>query len=203
MFAPRLRLFSMKVILFLAGFGVAILLCLCFVAWTAKRTYGTGLTTPSPGYLTAVARPGAAADAAAFDRLMTMFNAYDVESLKNNVPKVYAEDAWFRDGVKELNGSEAITEYLADSVKSVRSVSFDFESPQGGEGGDYYLPWVMNINLNMDPEDRISHTLGVSHLKFNAAGEVIFQQDYWDPSEFLHDRVPVANWLLGKVRKRL
>ena len=66
-----------------------------------------------------------------------------------------------------------------------------------------YLRWTMNVSLNRDPEDRMDSALGMSHIRFNPDGKIVFQQDYWDPTDILYSRIPVANWLIKKVKERL
>ena len=84
----------------------------------------------------------------------------------------------------------------------MRECTFDFESPVI-DGEDVYLRWTMNVNLKRDKPDRVDRAIGMSHLRFNDEGKVIFQQDYWDPTDVLYRRIPVANWLIGKVKERL
>ena len=45
-------------------------------------------------------------------------------------------------------------------------------------------------------------SMGVSHLRFDAEGKVIFHHDYWDSADVLVPRVPIANGLIELVRRR-
>jgi hypothetical protein len=31
----------------------------------------------------------------------------------------------------------------------------------------------------------------------------MFQQDYWDPSDVLYSRIPIAGWMINKVKSGL
>jgi hypothetical protein len=88
------------------------------------------------------------------------------------------------------------------STEPLRRCWFDFEPPIR-HGSDYYLRWTMNVNLKSEPEDQVAQALGMSHLRFDAKGKVIFQQDYWDPTDVLYSRIPLAGWLIRKVKQRL
>jgi hypothetical protein len=42
---------------------------------------------------------------------------------------------------------------------------------------------------------------GVSHLKFDDAGKVIFHRDYWDAAEELYEKLPVLGALMRGLKR--
>lgn len=135
-------------------------------------------------------------------RLMDLFSDYSAGPVQAKARSVYEDKLFFRDGFKELHDIDALEAYLVHGTEPLRSCTFDFEEPTF-DNGDYYLRWVMNVNLNRDPEDQLQQAIGLSHVRLNDAGKVVYQQDYWDPTDILYSRIPVASWLIRKVHARL
>lgn len=201
----------------MTGFLSAVLLALAGLA--AMGVLGSRtvkimprLTEPTASYLdaldaTAPARgtspePGSEEEQQALVRFLDLFRNYRAEELPRRVAQVYADDAFFRDGFKELQGAGEIGAYMRRGLEAVRECRFEFQSTVS-EGGEHYVRWLMIVSLKRDAENVESRTLGISHVRFNRDGQVAFQQDYWDPTDFLYRRIPLANWMIAKVRERL
>ena len=138
----------------------------------------------------------------AIARVMALFEDYSEENLRRNIREVYAENLFFRDGFKEFSQVGPLEDYMIHSTEPLRTCTFDFE-PAVVSGQDVFLRWTMNLNLKRDKVTEVDRAIGMSHLRFDAQGKVVFQQDYWDPTDVLYRRIPVANWLIGKVKARL
>jgi len=138
----------------------------------------------------------------AVQQVVDLFGDFSKENLEANLRDTYSEELYFRDGFKEFTDFQAFYDYMVHSTEALRECSFAF--PQVTySNGDYYLRWEMTVALNRDPEGERQQCVGMSHIRFNEAGKVVFQQDYWDPTDVLYNRIPVANWLIKKVHQRL
>lgn len=166
-----------------------------------SESYRQAVTATDPASAATLA-PGSDAERAAIGRVQALFETYTPENVQDLGPQVYAEDAYLRDGFKELHGGEAIVEYLVESAESVGECRFEFRDAVS-QDGNVYLRWVMQLRMPKDPPDRLDEAIGMSHFRFNEEGKVIFHQDYWDPTDVLYSRIPVANWLIKKVKARL
>lgn len=176
------------------------------------RTANTAITAPSASYRQALAEsgpaaapalePGSEAERRALDRFAAYFGDFSESNVTALVREVYAADAYLRDGFKELRGVDAIAPYMIRSTHPLRVCTFTFEDV-AAKNGDYYIRWVMRTNLRRDPPDRVSEVIGLSHVRFNVQGQVTFQQDYWDPSDVLYSRIPIAGWMINKVKASL
>jgi hypothetical protein len=71
------------------------------------------------------------------------------------------------------------------------------------QDGEYDLRRVMPVSLWRDRPGRVDRVLGMTHLRFNAEGRIVFQQGSWDPSDGRYSRIPVAGWLIRRVNARL
>ena len=138
----------------------------------------------------------------ALQAVIDLFSDFSEQNLRNNVQNVYAEHLYFRDGFKKFNHVHELEPYLVHSTKPLRSCTFFFDDPVRSPP-DYYLRWTMEVNLKRDKPEQLDEVIGLSHLRFNRHGKVVFQQDYWDPTDILYRRIPIANRLIALVRSKL
>ncbi|MDF3129199.1 hypothetical protein P0Y35_08335 [Kiritimatiellaeota bacterium B1221] len=127
------------------------------------------------------------------------FHPFTPEGAAKYFPLAYAETLYFRDAFHHYTDLETMVAYMVKSAEMSPGVTFEF-SPVVRSGIDFYLPWVMVLPSKNGGEAQRS--VGVSHLRFNAQGKVIFHQDYWDSADVLVPKVPVANGLIELVRRR-
>ncbi len=63
-----------------------------------------------------------------------------------------------------------------------------------------YVHWKMDYTLKILGSEKSMSSFGISQLKMNAQGKIIFQQDYWDSNNGLYRQLPVIGgvyrWLL-------
>jgi len=187
----------------ITGFLVGLALGAIVLFMIAKPSKGPSLTDPNPTFQKALEEQvGVPASADMLQPVYDLFANYSETSISEHATKVYAPTLYFRDGFKELTSAQGIHDYMLHGVQPVRTCTFQFEPP-AIDGADVYLRWVMNLNLKKDPEDKMLKAIGLSHLRFNAEGQVIFQQDYWDPTDVLYGQIPVSGFMVDQVRKRL
>jgi steroid delta-isomerase len=65
--------------------------------------------------------------------------------------------------------------------------------------------WELHFRLRLWGRGRGAVQLmrGVSHLKFDSVGKVIWHRDYWDTAEELYAKLPVLGCLMRGLKKRL
>jgi hypothetical protein len=172
------------------------------------KTSSSRLTEPTALYLSALAESGVAlpeggsVEAAAIQGVIDLFSDFSHDPVSYQVRKVYAESLFFRDGFKEFSERESLAEYMIESTMPLRACTFTFgETVRNGK--DYFFSWTMRVSLKRDKPDRVDSVIGMSHIRFNPEGQVVFQQDYWDPTDVLYRRIPVAGWMINQVKDRL
>ncbi|MGA0334473.1 MAG: nuclear transport factor 2 family protein [Kiritimatiellia bacterium] len=165
-------------------------------------------TAPNPLYqewlektaeLAASPVAGSAEETAWIAKVQNAFTPFTPEGAAANFPLAYAEDFYFRDAFHTYTDRQEMTDYMVKSAEMSPGVTFEF-SPVVRQGIDFYLPWVMVLPGKDGAAPQRS--LGMSHLRFNEQGQVIFHQDYWDSADVLVPRVPVANGMIELVRRR-
>lgn len=62
-------------------------------------------------------------------------------------------------------------------------------------GDSVFVHWKMTYTLKLFGSKKTMSSFGISQLKVNAEGKIIFQQDYWDSNNGLYRQLPVAGSL--------
>lgn len=148
--------------------------------------------------------PGSDIEQEALRRFDEFYADYSVEAIRAGVREVYADDAWFGDPFHIVEGIDAIEHYFVVMAGPVEQCTFTVDSMQRS-GSDYFARWTMRLESSA-AKGEIIETIGMSHVRYNAEGKIIFQQDYWDTSAML-DRLPVVGFwtrlVKGKIEKGL
>ncbi|TVP81841.1 MAG: hypothetical protein EA353_01125 [Puniceicoccaceae bacterium] len=146
--------------------------------------------------------PGSEAETAMIERVKQLFNQYTEANLSAKIPEVYAEEVYFRDAFKQFSRAEDIREYMLAGLAPLDQCEFVFNRV-ARSGSDYYFDWTMRLDFKKTPPNTWEESIGVSHMRFNAEGKVIFHQDYWDPTDIVYRRIPIARQLIAYVKKKL
>ena len=150
--------------------------------------------------------PGADLQGAREKSAITAFQAFLSNFTKENVTanarKVYARDAWLNDTLKTLQGSSEIEEYFLGSVENTDEIKVEF-TDVARSGNDYYFRWVMDVKFKKFHRGKVVRTIGMTHVRFNADGQVILHQDYWDSAQGLFEHVPVIGGGIRFIKSRL
>lgn len=125
---------------------------------------------------------------------------YSYDAIKAGVRKLYAEEAWFGDPFHIVEGIDDIEHYFLVMAEPVKSCTFTVDSIQRG-GSDYFARWTMELESKA-AKGEIIKTIGISHVRFNSEGKIVFQQDYWDSSAML-DRLPIVGYWTRMVKDRI
>jgi outer membrane murein-binding lipoprotein Lpp len=144
-----------------------------------------------------------AAEEEAIKRFETFSGDISAANITNNFRKVYVEDVYFRDPFKEIHGAPGFEAYLLRDSASVSQYSIDWKDV-GKSDGDYYFRWVMGVKLKRDSRKKPPVlTCGISEVRFEADGKVIFEQDNFDAASFLYERLPILGGEIRFIKKRL
>ncbi|MBL6912286.1 MAG: nuclear transport factor 2 family protein [Puniceicoccaceae bacterium] len=146
--------------------------------------------------------PGSEAEQAMLGPVKALFSDYSRDNLTQNVTEVYAEDVYFRDAFKEFKKATDIRDYMLEGLKPLEKAEFVFNRV-ARSGGDYYLDWTMRLDFKKTPSGTWEESIGVSHMRFNSEGKVIFHQDYWDPTDIVYRRIPIAKQLIAFVKGQM
>ena len=149
-----------------------------------------------------VPAPGTEAEAAMLEAVQELFRDYTPETLEAKVTEVYAERVYFRDAFKQKGSAEEIKEYLLAGLAPLNDAEFEFRRVARA-GDEFYLDWVMRLDFKKTPPGTWEESMGMTHMRFNSEGQVIFHQDYWDPTDIVYKRIPIAKQLINYVKGKM
>lgn len=145
---------------------------------------------------------GSPAEAAMLQRVEALFSNYNGDYLKEHVTQVYAEKLYFRDAFKQFSRASEIREYFLHGLAPLNAAEFEFRRVIRS-GDEFYIDWLMRLDFKKTPVGKWEESIGMSHMRFDAEGKVIFQQDYWDPTDIVYRRIPIASQLINYVKKKM
>ena len=165
------------------------------------KFHADAMAATDPAALGAAA-PGSPAQKEAVARFVAFFGDLDEARVKENVRTVYAPDAWLNDTLKSLRGVEAIERYFVDTARGVESCKVDVDEVVPAPSG-VYLRWRMHIRFKKFRRGETHSSIGVSLLRFDKEGRVVYHQDYWDSGSNLFEKIPVLGAGIRMVKRRL
>lgn len=136
----------------------------------------------------------------AVKRFKDFYAVYSPDAVRNGIRDVYDDEAWFGDPYHTVKGIDALEAYFLLMAEAVESCTFTIDAVQRS-GKEFYFHWTMNL-VSKAAKDKPVEAIGMSHVRFNRQGMVVFQQDYWDTSAML-DRLPVVGYWTRLVKGRI
>ena len=111
---------------------------------------------------------------------------------------LYAKNLYFSDGLLTTRQRDAVFQHFdtlhADATELNLRV-IDTIS----KGEDVYLVWWAQLNFTPLFKTVRSQAIGITHLRFNACGQVVLQQDYWDTGEAFYKHIPIVGSAIRQI----
>jgi len=145
---------------------------------------------------------GSAAEHEALDHFRAFFATFSPDKVDRLLEATYAEDVWFNDTLKTVEGRAALAPYLRESAEAVEVCRVEVHEICGNRDGDYYARWSMMIRFRRFHRGRDTHSVGMSHLRFDEAGRVVLHQDFWNAADALYQYVPVLGAGIRAIKRR-
>ncbi|WP_431687657.1 nuclear transport factor 2 family protein [Hahella sp. NBU794] len=160
----------------------------------------SGPLTPHQDYLTAAGSDtfSSIEQEPRLQGFIALMNNFTPDTIPAAVERAYAKTFYFNDTFHSLQEREDLTHYfVAMAEKASTSVQFlDFAST----GDDILLRWTMTLKFKVWWKQVEVTSIGISHLRFNAQGEIVLHQDYWDSAEGFYYHLPLVGGVLQKIR---
>jgi hypothetical protein len=147
----------------------------------------------------ALVKPGSAEEKAGIENFREYYRVFAEDVIRRDTKNLYAKEAFFKDGYKEVKGVEAIETYFIATTKAVVSCTFDI-TDVSVHGGNYYFRWVMKLTIKRD-KDSPMEQIGMSHVRFGPDGKVVFHADYWDTT-IVFERVAVIGAIIRWAKEQ-
>ena len=199
---------AQRILLIISSLAVVLTLAACRTISTDMHTQ----TVPDSAYKAALARtapagyqlPTAGTDAerAMLAGIDDLFTNYTHENLAQKTTQVYAEEVYFRDAFRQLSSAAAIRDYMLSGLEPLTDAAFVFNRVVRS-GGEFYIDWTMRLDFKSTAPGTWEESIGMSHIRYNSEGKVIFHQDYWDPTDIVYRRIPIARQLIAYTKKKM
>lgn len=111
---------------------------------------------------------------------------------------LYAPDVYFSDTLTSTHLHAAVIDHF-ERLQQARACIVLTVHDRIYRGEDVYLVWSMGAAFEAGQRDIETDTIGVSHLRFNGAGQIVLQQDFWDAAHGFYQHLPV----LGAAVRRI
>ena len=135
--------------------------------------------------------PGAPQDAASVAaRFLDTFSAMHDPALQDKVQALYAPQFYFNDTLATIRNRPALVRYLSATSDRVQVMDVEMLDAHA-VGNDIYLRWFMHLEFKAGWRQASTDTVGITHLRLDANGQIIMHQDFWDNAEGIFRQVPI------------
>lgn len=147
--------------------------------------------------------PGStAAIKAGVERFKTTFSDFTDPQLEDKVRAAYAERFFFNDTLHSFHRLDDLAHYMARTGEAVSSSSVTVHQVVVDDV-DVYVRWTMEFRTRAVGRDVHSHSIGMSHLRFDDQGRVVLHQDFWDSGHGLYAHLPIVGFAVRRARRAL
>ena len=158
-----------------------------------ERTQAAALTAPAEG---------SAGETEAISRFQAFFENMTPEQVRQTVDSVYAPNAILYDTLVLHEGIGQIRPYFiktAERAKGVRVKVLDVLR----NGNEFYLKWSMDIDWSAFKKGKTTRSFGMSHLRFNAQGQVVLHYDFWDAANGFFEHIPIVGHMIRWIKSKV
>lgn len=135
-------------------------------------------------------------------RFVALYAHLRPDRVDSLVDDVYGVDVCFDDGLKTVRGLAHLRRYLVASAAAVADCRVVIDEITRSELGEHLLRWQMMIRFKRWARGRETWSQGLSHLRLDDEGRVVYQQDYWNAADGLYQYVPVLGAAIRAIQRR-
>ena len=133
---------------------------------------------------------------------LNLFGDLKKGGTKEVVKATYADQFYFNDTFRILYNIDELVPYMVHTAEMVDSTTVEILDISKSDT-DYYVRWVMVMEFDVKRKDIYSKSIGMTQLRFNDEGKIIFHQDFWDSTEAFYQHLPYIGYFIRKVRSKL
>ena len=181
---------------------IIVVLLASFILYACSRTPKLKPNRTADNYFSHLAATPATFDHEVELTFGKIFSNFKQGATEANIRSVYAEKLYFNDTLKIIDDLDTLVVYMSESADHVNSTTVDILDVMRSES-DYFIRWSMKMELDVKGKNIFSHSIGMTQLRFNEAGKVVFHQDFWDSSEAFFEHLPLLGRFVKKVKTML
>ena len=115
---------------------------------------------------------------------------------------IYAENISFRDPFNDVRGLAAVERIYLEMYDRLDDPRFVCTETVVDERGAL-LMWDLLFRFRQYRRAIPQKIHGATHLKFDAAGKIVYHRDYWDAADELYTKLPVIGALMRWLKRRM
>ena len=123
-------------------------------------------------------------------------------AIEEKTAKTYAANAYLNDTLVTHYGPEEIKAYFLKTADTMTSFEVTIDDV-ARSGDDHYFRWTMIFAAPKLAKGTPIHSVGMSQVRFNAEGKVVFHQDFWDSGANIFGQAPISGGIISAIRKRI
>ncbi len=131
------------------------------------------------------------------------FSSFAPDRVDTLLADTYAKDVYFNDTLKAVHGLDALRHYLRESAEAVEDCRVTIHETTRTAHDEHLVRWTMMIKFKRFKRGVETSSVGISHLRFDATGRVVYHQDYWNAADGLYQHIPVLGAAIRAIQKRL
>jgi len=131
-----------------------------------------------------------------------LFSDLKHPDLEQRIRRTYAPSLYFNDTLRTYRTLEEVVDYLLETANRVTETKAQFEEISSSNES-YFIRWKMIMKFSVNGETIETESIGVSQIKFDSSGKVIFHQDFWDNTEGFFRHLPLVGYVLDKTIQKL
>ena len=132
----------------------------------------------------------------------SLFTDFKLGANEQIIRKTYADTFYFNDTFKIITSINELIPYMEETANLTKSTTIEVLDV-AFSGTDYYVRWVMDMKLEVKNEDIYSRSIGMTQLRLDEEGKIIFHQDFWDSAEGFYQHLPYIGYVLRKVKSKI
>jgi hypothetical protein len=124
------------------------------------------------------------------------------DRIGDRMAELYAAEMFFNDTLHTFQTRAELVDYMSRTGSSLSESRIEVRQVMS-DGPDVFVRWTMSFHTRALGQDIRSESIGMSHLRFNAEGEVVLHQDFWDSGHALYAHLPFVGFAVRRARDRL
>ncbi len=145
--------------------------------------------------------PPTTEQASVAEKYQVVMQDFSKTMTEENLRALYAEELYFNDTFVTLTTLDELINYMTKTAQMAEA-QVDILDVARSET-DYFIKWSMDMTFNARGKQVRSDSIGVTQVRFNEAGKVVYHQDYWDSANAFYQHLPIVGGLVQRVRNSL
>ncbi|TVT77678.1 nuclear transport factor 2 family protein [Acinetobacter colistiniresistens] len=122
-------------------------------------------------------------------RFVAAFNTMGTVDFVKNTGQLYADHLYINDTLSQFSSKKELVKHFEGMNEHISNVSVKLISTTHTQDSAY-IHWHMVYDFKMLGRRKTMSSYGISQIKINDKGLIVFQQDYWDPANGLYRSLP-------------